>query len=172
MAVGEQLVNEALNVLSSSKNVIENNILSKSASLDPRVVSISQKLVDISTMLYKLFESISGFVLDKDPGSIIVPSKWWYISIYSDRILITRYKPTVVSIAYVKNDEKITFGTKYIRLELQRGIIRLQKRGLKLDLEPSNPEDIASKLSDIKYVLKDIARDLELLTYNVEKKFS
>jgi len=172
MVNGGQLVNEALNILSSFRNVIENKILSKSASLKPQVISISQKLVDISTMLFRLFESISKFVSNKEPGTSVVPSTWWSISIYSDRIVITRHKPIVVSVAYVKDEEKITFKTKYIKLELQRGIIKLQKRGLKLELDPSDLEDIARKLSDIKYVLRDVAGDLELLTYNAEKRFS
>jgi len=172
MVNGSQLVNEGMNVLSSFGNVIENKILSKSASLKPQVISISQKLVDISSMLFRLFESISKFVPDKDPGSTVIPSTWWSISIYSDRLVITRHKPMIVSVAYVKDDEKVVFKTKYLKLELQRGIIKLRKRGLKLELDPSNPEDIARKLSDIKYVLRDVAGVLELLIYNAEKKFS
>ena len=172
MVNGGQLVNEALDLLRSFRGIVENKVLSKSATLKPQVVSIAQKIIDVSNTLSKLFETVSKHVSESDPGSTVIPSPWWSISVYGDRIVITRHKPMVASIAYVKSDEKIIFRTKYLKLELQRGFIRMQKRGLKLELDPGDPEDIASKISDIKYVLRDIAGDLELLTYIAEKKLS
>lgn len=172
MVRGGQLVNEALNMLSSFADTIENKILSRSASLKPQVISISQKFIDVSNMFFKIFELVSRFASDIVPGSTAMPSKWWSISIYNDRIVIVRHKPVFTSIAYIRSDEKIVFKTKYVTLDVQRGFVKLQKRGLKIEFDPSDPEDIVGKLSEIKYILREIARHLDLLLYDAVKKFS
>gem|GEM_PF-2921920 len=167
---GGQLVDEALDLLRSFRSMVESKVLSKSATLKPQIVSIAQKLVDISNMLSRVFELASKHVSETDPGSVVVPSPWWSISIYSDRIVITRHKPMVTSIAYIKDEGKIVYRSKDKKLEIQTGLVKMGKRVLAIELDPGDPEDIARKLSEIKYVLRDIAGDLELLSYMAEKR--
>ncbi len=172
MVLAKELLNEGINTLSTLKNLINNRILSKSATLKPTIVSISQRIIDALDSITKLFELASNKVGELESNSSIIINPWWSLTVYEDRVIIKRLKPVTVIVSFSKSEGKIKFNTKTVRMEISPGRIILKKHGLTVEFDPTDPEDLSKQINDIKYVLKDVMRVLEIMVISAEKRLA
>lgn len=172
MVLAKELLSEGINTLSTLKNLINNRILSKSATLKPTIVSISQRIIEALDSITKLFELANNKVGELESNSSIIIDPWWSLTVYEDRVIIKRLKPVTVIVSFSKNEGKIKFDTKTARMEITPGRIILKKHGLVVEFDPTDPEDLSKQINDIKYVLKDVMRMLELMVISAEKRLA
>ncbi len=172
MVLAKELLSEGIDTLSTLKNLINNRILSKSATLKPTIVSISQRIIEALDSITKLFELANNKVGELESNSSIIIDPWWSLTIYEDRVIIKRLKPVTAIVSFSKSEGKIKFDTKATRMEITPGRIILKKHGLVVEFDPTDPEDLSKQINDIKYVLKDVMKMLELMVISAEKRLS
>ncbi len=168
----KELSNDAIALLKSLNTRIDSRVISKASTLKPQVVSIASRFIDISNMLVKMFEGISEKYGDVKADEVVRIEPSWTISVIDEKLIITRLKPTVVSISFSKQDSKITVSSKKHHLEIQPGSIRLRRLGMSVDFDPGDPDNILNKINEIKYLLREIAYIIELVTSAFEKKLA
>ncbi len=164
MAKAIEFIDEALGILNSFRNGIESRVLSKASTLKPSIVSVAQNIIEVASMMSKVLELARNKARDLDEGDVVVVDPWWSISVYSDRILVTRHKPLTASVSYNKSKRTVTFRSKVMKLEVSIDHVLIQKLGAKVVFNPSDPNDLGGKVNTIRYMLRDVARALELMS--------
>ncbi len=167
MALSEELSREAIDLLRSLRTRIENRVLAKASTLKPQVVSIGQKFIDMVGLLEKIFEAAAKKAGNLDAHESLITGGMLVISTYNDRLVISRLKPSIVSVSYSRKEGKVVVRTKLHRMEITAGNIVLHKSSSSLELDPADPDDISGKVSDIKRILKGLPYSLELLLFKL-----
>lgn len=171
MTVLKELVGEALSILDRLNTRIEDNIISRAATLKPQVVSLAKRVQDLIDITKKVFVSIEKAYGDVEAPRTIIVEPLWSISVLENRLVITRHKPKTISVSYVKPEESILIRSKDYYVELRAGAIKLGRLVLSLEVDPADGEELAKKQEDIKYVLKKVVPEVELMSISAEKKF-
>lgn len=166
-----ELVIEAKNTLETLDNRINNNILSRAATLKPQVISLAKRIQDLLKFVRKILDLLEKNYGEMKPSSTVVVEPLWSISVYGDKLVVTRHKPRVISISYSKSDGAVYIRSKDYAIVVKKGVIQMGRQAIKVELDPGDPEELASKQDDIRYVLKEVMPSIELMNIALEKKF-
>lgn len=165
-----ELATAALALLDMVNTGIKNNIISRAKELKPQVVSLANKFIEINTMLSKAIDIISSKYGDSEGDAVIRIEPWITISVIGDRFIVTRHKPLAVAITFVRPESKVSVLTKTTGIEISPESITLKKLGMAITVNPKNPDDIYSKVNEIKYLLREISYIVDLTTAAIEKR--
>jgi len=156
----KDLLIEAKNVADLLAKRVDDRVLSKAAQLKPSIISIAQRIYDLTTYLSATFNSLAERLgAEERPVMSIGPHL--YIVFTDDKIVLIRSRPYSVIVCYDKGKDKITVKTRngYAIFSPER--IVLQKLNMKIEFDPTDVNEITNKYPEIRYLLRFIGKTIE-----------
>ncbi len=168
----KELTDAAVTVLDALNTRIENNVISRAATLKPQIVSLAKRIQDLISLVKKTLLAVEKAYGDIESPKTIVVEPLWSISVFDDRLVITRHKPKTITLSYSKSEGTVVVRAKDYSVELGSGVVKMGRLVLKLEVDPADADELAAKQNDIKYVLKEVIPEVELMSIAAEKKFA
>jgi hypothetical protein len=169
--MSKEVVGEARSVIKSAMDRIDKRILSKSAGLKPRLVSVASRVYEllhfIDAILGGLYDKISE---DAGAGKTLSFGPFFYVSLYNDSFILTRSKPYTITLSYRRGEGKILVRTRNFKAAITPTTLELAKLAMKISIDIGSIDDLSKNLSEVKYLLKSFGRIIEYQLLPVAEK--
>ncbi len=156
------ILTEARNVVKSSMQRIDNRVLSRSAELKAKIVSIASRIYDllnyVDLILGGVEERISKEEKEKETYAF---GPYFYLALYKDSFVLVRSKPYTITISYKKGEGKIYVRTRNFKAVISPTTLELTKYNMKISVDVGSIENIVSKIAELRYLLRTFGRIIE-----------
>lgn len=156
---GKDTVLEAKNILDSAVNRVENRVLSRSAELKARTVSLAQRIGELLTYLSTIMGGIAERI--EEDKNIISYGPFLYVALYKDSFTLVRSKPYMITLSYRKGDGRIYLRTRNFKAAISPTILELQYLAMKINVDFGDVSDIEGKATELRYLLRRFGRIVE-----------
>jgi hypothetical protein len=169
--MSREVVGEARSIIRSAMDRIDKRVLSKSAELKPRLVSIASRIHE----LLHFIDAILGGLYDKigeetGAGKTLSFGPFLYVSLYSEAFTLVRSKPYTITLSYRKGEGKVYVRTRNFKAAITPTTLELSKLAMKISIDIGSIDDLSKNLSEVKYLLKSFGRIIEYQLLPVAEK--
>jgi len=154
------VLTEARNVVKSSMQRIDNRVLSRSAELKAKIVSIASRIYDLLNYIDLILGGVEERI-SKEEKETYAFGPYFYLALYKDSFVIVRSKPYTITISYKKGDGKVYIRTRNFKAVISPTILELTKYNMKISVDVGSVEDIVSKIAELRYLLRTFGRIIE-----------
>jgi hypothetical protein len=156
----KDLVLEALSVTNSFSKRVDSRVLSKATELKQRIVSIAQRIYDLSSSLAGILEKLSKLV-EKGDKNIISIGRHLYAIFYSEGFAIIRNKPYTITVSYVKGEGQLIVRSRGFEAVFTPTTIRLKYMNMNVEVDAGSPKELTDYQVELKYLLRKLGRIIE-----------
>ncbi len=156
----KDLLIEAKNVADLLAKGIDGRVLSKAAQLKPSIISIAQRIYDLTTYLSAIFNSLAE-KLGAEERPVMSIGPHLYLVLTDDKVVLIRSRPYSIIVSYDKGKDEITVNTRNGYAIFSPGRIVLQKLNMKIEFDPTDVDEITNKYPEIRYLLRFIGKTIE-----------
>ncbi|NPA98639.1 MAG: hypothetical protein GXO43_04600 [Crenarchaeota archaeon] len=157
---GKKLLIEAKSTADRLMKRVDDRVLSKAAQLKPSIVSVAQRIYDLSSYLSAIFNTLAERI-GKEDKEVLSFGPHLYLVITGGKTALIRSKPYSIIVSYDKKNSEITVKTRNGYAVFSPGRIVLCKLNMKIDFDPTDVNDIINKYPEIKYLLRFIGKTIE-----------
>lgn len=166
----KDIVLEAKNIVDTLAQRIDSRVLSKAVELKPRIVSLAQRMYDLSSMLSSILGALAERAEAEKDKRILRLGSWFYAVLARDSFVVIRSKPYTMVLSYHKDEGKLYLRTRNYTAVFTPSTIEMKYLAMKERVDPGSPKEIAEKQSELKYLLKRLGRIIEFQLLPVAEK--
>ncbi len=156
----KDLLIEAKNVADLLAKRVDERVLSKAAQLKPSIISIAQRIYDLTTYLSAIFNGLTEKI-GVEERAVMSIGPHLYLAFTDDKVVLIRSRPYSIVISYDKDKDEIMVKTRNGYAVFSPGRILLQKLNMKIEFDPTDVNEITNKYPEIRYLLRFIGKIIE-----------
>lgn len=168
--VSKDVLLEAKNVVDSLSQRVDSRVLAKSVELKPRIVSLAQRIYDLSSLLSDIINRAASIVEEGKRQRIYRVGSWFYLVLDKDGFVLVRNKPYTMTVSYRRGDGRLYVRTRGFEAVFSPSQLSLKHYAMSISIDPGSSKEIEDYQGELKYLLRKLGGIIEFQLYPVAEK--
>ncbi len=169
MVSGDVLL-EAKNVVDSLSQRVDSRVLAKSVELKPRIISLAQRIYELSGLLSDILNRAASIVEEGKRQRIYRIGTWFYLVLDKDSFVMVRNKPYTITISYRRGVGRLHVRTRGFEASFSPTQLSLKYYAMSISIDPGSPKEIEEYQGELKYLLRKLGGIIEFQLYPIAEK--